>query len=293
MAESTHPPIVAGVDGSAASLDAVRWAARAAVRREAPLHLLHAADFSSLLAGILPPPEGMEEVLERRGHRYLRVARELAVAQGATEITQQLDAGRPAPALLETSTAAGLVVVGSSGHGQLTTVLAGSVAAAVAAHAGCDTVIVRGDTWDEPGAARRPIVVGVDGGSASAQVLAAAFAEARALHAPLVAVHAWADDPPRPEADPHMDWQSLEIAGRKLLAECIAEHEDGGVDVEQVVVRDHPRRELLDRSDDARLVVIGRRGRGGFPGLALGSTGQALLHHAACPVLIVRTESST
>ena len=40
----------------------------------------------------------MEEVLERQGHRYLRVARELVVAQGATEITQQLDPGRPAPA---------------------------------------------------------------------------------------------------------------------------------------------------------------------------------------------------
>ncbi|MEU0529969.1 universal stress protein [Amycolatopsis tolypomycina] len=66
-------------------------------------------------------------------------------------------------------------------------------------------------------------------------------------------------------------------------------HDIGDVDVEQVVVHAHPRKELVDRSGGAQLVVLGDRGRGGFPGLLLGSTGQALLHHAACPVHLVRT----
>lgn len=293
MTAPAKPPIVAGLDDSTASLDAVRWAARAASRDHAPLHLIHALDFAALLAGgVVPPPEEMKDILRRHGHRYLRVAHELATAQGATDVTTRLDPDRAAQTLLDASRSAGLVVVGSSGRGRLSGLLAGSVASALGAHGHCDTVIVRGDTWDEPAAAGRPVLVGIDGGATSSQVLLAAFAEAQARQARLVVVHAWADESPSPEAEPHLDKQSLNDAGRRLLAELVDDRPGNGVDVTQVVVRDHPRRELVQRSEDAQLVVIGSRGRGGFPGLLLGSTGQALLHNAACPVHIVRTGSS-
>ncbi len=293
MTDHAPAPIVAGVDGSVAALDAVRWAARTAARDHAPLHLIHALDFAALLAGgVVPPPEELKDVLRTRGKRYLRVASELAKAQGALDVTTRLDPDRATQALLEASRTARQVVVGASGHGRLVGALAGSVASALGTHAHCDSVIVRGDTWDEPEAATRPVVTGIDGGTTSAQVLPAAFAEAEDRNAPLVAVHAWADDPPRPEAELHLDFQSLNDAGRQLLGEFVDKYATNGVDTEQVIVRDHPRRELLERSEDAQLVVIGSRGRGGFPGLLLGSTGQALLHNAACPVLIVRTGSS-
>ncbi|WP_242545699.1 universal stress protein [Amycolatopsis sp. MtRt-6] len=162
--------------------------------------------------------------------------------------------------------------------------LAGSVAAAVGTHARCDTVVVRGDSWDEPGAAARPVVTGVDGSEAGARVLETALAEARLRRAPLVVLHAWADSPP-----PHRDPRCVTEAGRRLLDERVLAHDTGDVAVEQVVVHAHPRKELLERSGGAQLVVLGDRGRGGFPGLLLGSTGQALLHHAACPVHLVRT----
>ncbi|EOD65919.1 universal stress protein, partial [Amycolatopsis vancoresmycina] len=106
----------------------------------------------------------------------------------------------------------------------------------------------------------------------------------RARQAPLVVLHAWADSPP-----PHRDPRCVTEAGRRLLGERVLAHDTGDVEVEQVVVHAHPRRELVERSTAAQLVVLGDRGRGGFPGLLLGSTGQALLHHAACPVLLVRT----
>ena len=57
------------------------------------------------------------------------------------------------------------------------------------------------------------------------------------------------------------------------------------------MVRDSPSRALLHFADTAQLVVVGSRGRGGFTGLVLGSTSQHLLHHAPCPVAVVRNDA--
>jgi nucleotide-binding universal stress UspA family protein len=48
---------------------------------------------------------------------------------------------------------------------------------------------------------------------------------------------------------------------------------------------------LLQAADGAELVVVGQRGLGGFAGALLGSVGQHLVHHAACPVLIFRGDA--
>ncbi|WP_410621058.1 universal stress protein [Amycolatopsis sp. cmx-8-4] len=144
-------------------------------------------------------------------------------------------------------------------------------------------MVVRGDRWDEPGTGG-PVVTGIDGGDAGTAVLATALAEARARQVPLVVLHAWADEPPAEPAP-----EAVVEAGRRLLAEQVRPGDVEDVRVERVVVPAHPRRELVERSRSAQLIVLGDRGRGGFPGLLLGSTAQALLHHAGCPVRVVRT----
>ncbi len=55
-----------------------------------------------------------------------------------------------------------------------------------------------------------------------------------------------------------------------------------------MVTWDRPVRCLLNHAADAQLLVVGSRGRGGFSGMLLGSTSQALMYHAPCPLLVVR-----
>jgi nucleotide-binding universal stress UspA family protein len=68
--------------------------------------------------------------------------------------------------------------------------------------------------------------------------------------------------------------------------EVLGEHD--GLDVRHTIAEGPPARILVAASDGADLLVVGCRGRGGFKSLALGSVGQACVHHAHCPVLIVR-----
>lgn len=90
---------------------------------------------------------------------------------------------------------------------------------------------------------------------------------------------------------PHWFGNVVSVADieRQVLTESIRRWSEKYTDVtvRPVVERDKPRRKLLALSGDAQLVVVGSRGRGGFTGLLLGSTSQALIHHADCPVMIV------
>ncbi|MGX7829609.1 universal stress protein [Actinokineospora sp. 24-640] len=63
------------------------------------------------------------------------------------------------------------------------------------------------------------------------------------------------------------------------------------VPVRRAVTRGHPARTLTGIAAGAALLVVGSRGAGGFRGLLLGSVSQGVLHHATCPVAIVRSRA--
>lgn len=76
----------------------------------------------------------------------------------------------------------------------------------------------------------------------------------------------------------------------RLIADALAAEggKPEGVVIDPVVVAADPARALIELSEDADLLVIGSRGLGGFQGLLVGSVSQKCLHHARCPVVVVR-----
>jgi nucleotide-binding universal stress UspA family protein len=140
------------------------------------------------------------------------------------------------------------------------------------------------------------ILVGVDYSEGARAALAFAEEEARLRHGTLRAVHAWqfgfvdyrGFESFAPEiGDIHELREAAAAALDATLREALPDFDD--VTIEQRVVEGTPAAVLVDESHDADLLVVGSRGHGGFAQLLLGSVSQQCAHHAACPVVIVRS----
>jgi nucleotide-binding universal stress UspA family protein len=172
--------------------------------------------------------------------------------------------------------------------------LAGSTAVALVAHGHCPVAVIRGRTPDGIPPAGGPVVVGLDGSPASEAAVAIAFDEASLRGADLVAVHTCSEyqsDSGYAYARQFVvDWDAIDVREREVLAERLAGWQEKYPDVlvRRVVARDRPVRALLEQTAEAQLLVVGSRGHGGFTGMLLGSTSQALIYHGTCPLLVAR-----
>jgi len=137
------------------------------------------------------------------------------------------------------------------------------------------------------------IVAGVDGSEASKEALHWALEEARLRQTQLRVVCAWA----RPQVGGRIyippdlsDPERLRQAAQEQLDGFVDEvaGESPGVELERVAVEGSAGKVLVEAAEDAELLVIGSRGRGGFAGLLLGSVSGQCAQHAPCPVVIVR-----
>jgi nucleotide-binding universal stress UspA family protein len=157
------------------------------------------------------------------------------------------------------------------------------------------------------------ILVGVDGSASSEKALAWALDDARSRgNATVIIVHAYR----RPEnrsspyaysypylpghlvqqlSESELTWRDEQAALARRQGEAVIDHAvrtarsgDGDVPIKRVVVASEAAKTLIEMSQSADLLVVGSRGRGGFRGLRLGSVSQQCLHHARCPVVVVR-----
>ncbi len=137
------------------------------------------------------------------------------------------------------------------------------------------------------------IVVGVDGSKSSRDAIRWATEEARLRKTGVRAVYAWQGPPvvglgyvPSDLLDEDEMQQHAQSIVDAAVAEALAG--SNGVAVESRALSGAPAAVLTEASREADLLVLGSRGHGGFAGLLLGSVGQQCVHHAVCPVVIVR-----
>jgi nucleotide-binding universal stress UspA family protein len=134
--------IVVGIDGSEPSIRALRWAARQAEQTRAAVEVVMTWEWPTSYGWMLPLPSDYDPAEDAR--RVLSGAVEAAVADHPSlDISTRVVEGHPAPTLVEVSTGADLLVVGSRGHGEFAGMLLGSVSEHCVAHAECPVVVVR------------------------------------------------------------------------------------------------------------------------------------------------------
>lgn len=284
----TESPVVVGIDGSPASLAAVRWAAPVAERYRTPLHLVYAVgapiDYGPGL-GVTVAFDN--QAMRADGEATLLEAANLAREQAdGLEIIRTVVDPAPETVLIGRSKDARMVVVGTRGLGAIGRGLLGSVSTSLARHAHCPVAVIPAP---EPGVAdpAGPVVVGVDGSGCSMEAIDIAFEEASRRAVGLVAVTAWSEFF-RYESRAAMQEQA-QVMQAESLAGRMERYPD--VAVTHVVAEDRPARRILAEADRAQLVVVGSHGRGGFAGMTLGSVGQAVLHGTRVPVIITRPRS--
>lgn len=255
--------VLVGVEGSQSARAALSWAVGVARAMDAELVLVHADEPTSDL-------ESLQAIERAAGGR----SRTVTVAGDARQVIPDV-ADRES---------ASLVVVGAGDAGWFPAVHLGSVSHHLALH--CDrplcVVPPTNDGFDA-----RHMVVGLDGSPGSAAAAKWAAALAAPLGSTVAAVHAWEPAVSRvahesPEASRRAaveaceQWASV-FRDADIPTDLVAEEEGDPATCVARVVQD----------TDARLLVVGTRGAGGFHDLRLGSVALKLLHHGAVPVVLV------
>jgi len=140
--------IVVGVDGSGASLEALRWAvaeARAHGGGDIRAVLVWTLPYTGLATSMTPEPYGLPDptMIEQESRSRLDSAIGSLGDTSPVQVHAEVIEGQPAGVLKELSRDADLIVVGSRGHGGFSALLLGSVSAQVVRHAHCSVVVIR------------------------------------------------------------------------------------------------------------------------------------------------------
>ncbi|MFE6104893.1 universal stress protein [Streptomyces laurentii] len=299
---SQKSAVVVGVDGSEHSLRALEWALRVARSLSAPLTVAHVRSEalqlgSARISSLGPAPDLPDTVVNSLAAQIGPRAEGLDIGYASLE-------GSIVDALVGAAARARLLVVGSRGRGGFKSLLLGSNSRALAAASPCPLIVVpheaRIATLDGSSRAGR-VLLGLHPEETGDEVVEFAFRAARQRGVPLQVVTSYPvppnpvlllappspkfDVPPTsPDETPELVEETRQRQAERLLPFSQRHPE---VEVQPVVTPVDAAGRLVDDSQEAGLVVVGRHRRHRVAKLLVGSVANAVLQHAACPVAIV------
>lgn len=282
-------PVIVCTDGSPPATAAVLWAAGEAERRSLPLRIVHVREPWSYGTPYYPAPGVLDQLAESGKQIVAEAAQAAREHQPAVKVETEIVYGPIAQSLREQSADGFEMIVGHRGFGGFTGMLLGAVSLRVAGHAAGPVVVVRGDT----SGGRGEVVAGIDPAEDPAPVLDYAFDAAGVRGARLQIVHTWQLLAPPVDFSGTADVEEITQAVRTDVDKAVAPWRERHPHIEVVTVvgRGHPVRALTESSAQADLVIVGSRNRSALGLMHLGSVSHGLVHHAHCPVAVVRARS--
>ena len=276
--------LVVGVDGSEASLHALREA----------IHLSRSESVRIMALAVVPPYEGdlrlvgvkdVKAVLREPCEKALQAIVEVAEAEGLP-IRSACVEGKPHEELVDFAAAQDfdLIVLGTRGH-SLEKVLLGSVTARVIGYSPVDVLVVpKGSKigWQN-------ILCATDGSEYGKLVAKRATVIAKKHGAKLSILSAndlpleYCVEAPEVAAD-------LLNKAKGHVEKARAQIESEGMDAECYVREGEAYKAIIDLATEqqVQLIIVGSHGKGGLKRLLMGSVAERVLSHAPCPVLVVK-----
>lgn len=273
--------ILVGIDGSANSTLALRWAIHHAAATSSEVEAVHTF-FIPALAYSAPgfiPPEQLDA--EGQAKAIFDTALDQIGQPDAAKVSLRVVAGYPPDVLAKAAEDpdVAMLAIGARGHGKIEELFLGSVSHSLTHRCHKPLVIIPHDWTSGDGR----IVVGFDGtkGSTPALRWAAEFARQRDRRVQAVIVYqALGGD------------QKGKDGALTVLSEALARIDTAGVSVTAEAVEGHPAEVLLERAVGADLLVVGTRGLGRLREVVTGSVTHACAEHSPVPVAIIRNYPS-
>ncbi len=284
--------ILLGSDGSCNALHAAHLTAVIARAAHAEVIALNVYNLGAAIALIAPEAIDCSQVLVEAGEAAqteILARTSDALREDGISYRTRAEIGHPVESVLRVAEEekADLIVLGSHGMGGFQRLFLGSVSEGVAHHAPCPVLIVRGKSHEI-----QRILVAVDGSERSYKALQAASQIAQPLRAAISVLTVLDPAKPFPGINP-ADTDAFgyaHLAGKAVTERVDDLLKETGIEYRICQERGHPVEVItaFATANSTDLIVLGSHGLGVFQQMLLGSVSSAVLHHTACPVLIVR-----